>query len=209
MLQDLRCYNWIDETLVGGLTGQTGSGKTTVADILKKNGCLIIDADLIAREIVEPGHKCLLELKKEFGDIICNKDGTLNRRILASIAFSNKEKTNKLNNITHPFIVSKINEIIKDNDNKCRIKIIDAALLIESGLNKICKIVISIIAPENIRIKRIIKRDFITKEEAIKRVKSQNNEEYYRSNSSYVLDGTQDKYIIYEKVKEILDKVRA
>lgn len=199
----------IDETLVVGLTGQTGSGKTTVADILKKNGCLIIDADLIAREIVEPGHKCLLELKKEFGDIICNKDGTLNRRILASIAFSNKEKTNKLNNITHPFIVSKINEIIKDNDNKCRIIIIDAALLIESGLNKICKIVISIIAPENIRIKRIIKRDFITKEEAIKRVKSQNNEEFYRSNSSYVLDGTQDKYIIYEKVKEILDKVRA
>lgn len=199
----------IDETLVVGLTGQTGSGKTTVADIFKKNGCLIIDADLIAREIVEPGHKCLLELKKEFGDIICNKDGTLNRRILASIAFSNKEKTNKLNNITHPFIVSKINEIIKDNDNKCRIIIIDAALLIESGLNKICKIVISIIAPENIRIKRIIKRDFITKEEAIKRVKSQNNEEFYRSNSSYVLDGTQDKYIIYEKVKEILDKVRA
>lgn len=199
----------IDETLVVGLTGQTGSGKTTVADILKKNGCLIIDADLIAREIVEPGHKCLLELKKEFGDIICNKDGTLNRRILASIAFSNKEKTNKLNNITHPFIVSKINEIIKDNDNKCRIIIIDAALLIESGLNKICKIVISIIAPESIRINRIIKRDFITKEEAIKRVKSQNNEEFYRSNSSYVLDGTQDKYIIYEKVKEILDKVRA
>lgn len=199
----------IDETLVVGLTGQTGSGKTTVANILKKNGCLIIDADLIAREIVEPGHKCLLELKKEFGDIICNKDGTLNRRILASIAFSNKEKTNKLNNITHPFIVSKINEIIKDNDNKCRIIIIDAALLIESGLNKICKIVISIIAPENIRINRIIKRDFITKEEAIKRVKSQNNEEFYRSNSSYVLDGTQDKYIIYEKVKEILDKVRA
>lgn len=199
----------IDETLVVGLTGQTGSGKTTVANILKKNGCLIIDADLIAREIVEPGHKCLLELKKEFGDIICNKDGTLNRRILASIAFSNKEKTNKLNNITHPFIVSKINEIIKDNDNKCRIIIIDAALLIESGLNKICKIVISIIAPENIRIKRIIKRDFITKEEAIKRVKSQNNEEFYRSNSSYVLDGTQDKYIIYEKIKEILDKVRA
>lgn len=199
----------IDETLVVGLTGQTGSGKTTVADILKKNGCLIIDADLIAREIVEPGHKCLLELKKEFGDIICNKDGTLNRRILASIAFSNKEKTNKLNNITHPFIVSRINEIIKDNDNKCRIIIIDAALLIESGLNKICKIVISIIAPENIRINRIIKRDFITKEEAIKRVKSQNNEEFYRSNSSYVLDGTQDKYIIYEKIKEILDKVRA
>lgn len=199
----------IDETLVVGLTGQTGSGKTTVADILKKNGCLIIDADLIAREIVEPGHKCLLELKKEFGDIICNKDGTLNRRILASIAFSNKEKTNKLNNITHPFIVSKINEIVEDNDNKCRIIIIDAALLIESGLNKICKIVISIIAPENIRINRIIKRDFITKEEAIKRVKSQNNEEFYRSNSSYVLDGTQDKYIIYEKVKEILDKVRA
>lgn len=199
----------IDETLVVGLTGQTGSGKTTVADIFKKNGCLIIDADLIAREIVEPGHKCLLELKKEFGDIICNKDGTLNRRILASIAFSNKEKTNKLNNITHPFIVSKINEIIKDNDNKCGVIIIDAALLIESGLNKICKIVISIIAPENIRINRIIKRDFITKEEAIKRVKSQNNEEFYRSNSSYVLDGTQDKYIIYEKVKEILDKVRA
>ena len=199
----------IDETLVVGLTGQTGSGKTTVANILKKNGCLIIDADLIAREIVEPGHKCLLELKEEFGDIICNKDGTLNRRILASIAFSNKEKTNKLNNITHPFIVSKINEIIKDNDNKCRIMIIDAALLIESGLNKICKIVISIIAPENIRINRIIKRDFITKEEAIKRVKSQNNEEFYRSNSSYVLDGTQDKYIIYEKIKEILDKVRA
>lgn len=195
------------EAVIIGLTGQTGAGKTTVANELKGSDCLIIDADEIARDVVKPGSKCLKDLCNEFGKDICNFDGTLNRSLLAKRAFSNRYKTDKLNSIAHPFIVEKIKNIIENNKLNYRVIIIDAPLLIESGLNKICKIVISVLAPEETRLKRIIKRDKLTIEEAKKRMASQNNEDFYKNNSSYILDGSKRKESIFKEVLDFIAKV--
>lgn len=195
------------EAVIIGLTGQTGAGKTTVANELKSKDCLIIDADKVARDVVKPGSKCLKALIFEFGDDICYSDGSLNRSLLSKRAFSDRNKTEKLNKITHPFIVSEINSIIKNNKLKYGIIIIDAPLLIESGLNSICKAVISIVAPWDIRLQRIIERDGITEKEAERRMASQNNKDFYRANSSYVLDGSTDKESLLKEATELIDKV--
>lgn len=195
------------EAITIGLTGQTGAGKTTVANELKGADCLIIDADKIARDVVKPGSKCLEDLCNEFGEDICNFDGTLNRSLLAKRAFSNRSQTDKLNSIMHPFIVERIKNIIENNKLNYRLIIIDAPLLIESGLNKICKIVISVVAPEGTRLKRIVKRDKISIEEAKKRMDSQRDEEFYIVNSSYVLNGNKKKELIRKEVTDFISKV--
>ena len=89
--------------VVFGITGGSGSGKTSVSKMLEKLGVHIIDTDVIAHEIVEPNSDCLNELVDYFGDSILNDDKTLNRKKLASIAFSDKQKTEALSNITHKF----------------------------------------------------------------------------------------------------------
>ena len=195
------------EAVIIGLTGQTGAGKTTVANELKNKNCLIIDADKVARDVVRPGSKCLKLLSLEFGDDICCLDGSLDRSLLSKRAFSDRDRTNKLNEITHPFIVDEINCIIKNNKLKYRIIIIDAPLLIESGLNNICKVVISVVAPREIRLQRIIERDRITKQEAERRMASQNNEDFYKANSSYILDGSIDKESLLKEATELINKV--
>lgn len=195
------------EAIIVGLTGQTGAGKTTVANELKGADCLIIDADEIARNVVKPGSKCLKKLCDAFGNDICNFDGTLHRSLLAKRAFSNRYQTDKLNSITHPFIVEKIKSIIENNKLNYRVIIIDAPLLIESGLNKICKIVISVVAPEETRIKRIVKRDKITLKESKKRMASQNDEDFYKNNSSYILDGRKRKESMRKEVLDFIAKV--
>lgn len=93
-----------------GLTGGIGSGKTTVARLLTEAGLPVIDADRIAREIVEPGQPALAELAEEFGQEILRSDGFLNRKKLAERAFATPEATARLNAITHPRIKQRTND---------------------------------------------------------------------------------------------------
>ena len=115
-----------------GLTGGSGSGKTAIASLLQKKGIDIIDADIIAREIVKKGEPALDEIVEEFGGDILLSSGELDRKKLGSIVFTNKEKLKNLNKITHKYIT----KIIMQNLSKhaSEIVVIDAALLKESGL---------------------------------------------------------------------------
>lgn len=177
-----------EKRFIIGLTGQTGAGKSTVAKILEENGLFIINADSVAREVVEKGEPTLLKLANSFGDDILNSDGTLNRKLLASRAFSSRENTDLLNSITHPAITERIRlKISQAFENGEKAVVIDAPQLFESGENEMCDIIVTVAAPLEIRLHRIMNRDGVTEDEAALRINAQLSEEYYIKNSDIVI----------------------
>lgn len=177
--------------IVIGLTGQTGAGKTTVAEGLEHFGYKIIRADDIARLVTEKGSPVLQELAHVFGSDILLEDGSLDRARLAEKAFSSREKTLLLNSITHPeigrLISKKINGAFFDGYEGV---VLDASQLFEAGINETCTLVVSVVAPEEVRKKRIMERDGITEEKALQRMNAQYPEEFFRTHSNYVLENT-------------------
>ena len=171
-----------------GLTGKTGAGKSTVAAFLKEKGCFIIDGDKIARDILLPGEPAVRELADVFGEDIILPDGNIDRKKLAARAFANTESTDMLNRITHPRITE---HFIKERDsaekNGYKIAVIDAAALLESDCKKLCSFFVVVTAPEEIRLERILKRDGITKKQALTRIKAQKSDEYYFSQADYIV----------------------
>lgn len=162
--------------IVIGLTGSIASGKSTVTALLKEKGAVIIDADKIAREIMSKGEPAWFEVLNYFGDEILNDDRSdIDRKKLASIVFSDKAKLEALNNITHPKIIEEIKKQVEEYKKAGKkIIVIDAALLIEAGLDKIVDEVWVIAANEDVQLQRLMAREKdITKDEAVKRIKSQ------------------------------------
>ncbi len=167
---------------VYGLTGKTGAGKSTVAAFLKEKGFYIIDGDVIARHITDKDKPALRLLAGFFGEDIIKYDGTLDRRLLASRAFSSQENTDMLNFITHPLIAEEFrSELEKAEKEGYEKAVIDAAALLESECKDLCSKIIVVYAPEAMRLKRILSRDGITEEEAKRRMKAQKSDEYYFS----------------------------
>ena len=173
---------------VYGLTGKTGAGKSTVAGKLAKLGFYIIDGDVIARGITEKGKPALKELANEFGYDIIESDGSLNRKLLASRAFKDKESTAKLNRITHPLIKKEFEaELMKAQNEGFAFAVIDAAALLESSCKDLCEKIIVVTAPEDIRLERILKRDNITKAQALIRINAQFPDEYYNEKADILI----------------------
>ncbi|MCQ2463409.1 MAG: dephospho-CoA kinase [Clostridia bacterium] len=190
-----------------GLTGQTGAGKSTVADILQKNGYYIIDGDAVARQVVEKGSPVLCGLAARFGSDIIKNDGCLDRALLASRAFADRESTQALNEITHPAIIKKSLEMAqKAFENGFRYAVFDAAGLFESGIDRQCECVIYVTAPQSVRLSRIIQRDGISVEAAMKRICAQYNDEYYLSRSDYVIEN-EELEKLEEKTRQIISLI--
>ena len=201
--------NDLDEVLIVGLTGQTGAGKSTVSKIFAENGFSVINADNIARLVVEKGTKCLNEIIELFGSHILNNDGSLNRKSLADIVFSDKKKLEMLNTITYPYITGEIlNQINNFSENGKRLILLDAPTLFESRADDFCEIIISVISDADIREQRIIKRDGLTHEQAVKRMNSQLNEEFFMTHSDYIINNNQSLETVNKISKEVSDKIK-
>lgn len=192
-----------------GLTGKTGAGKSTIALYFKEKGCKIIDGDVIARNITEKGSEVLPALQSAFGEDILDKNGCLIRKLLAERAFSCEEKTELLNQITHPHIKRKCEEEIeKGKSQGYKIFVIDAAALLESSCKDLCQKIVVVTAPEEIRLERILKRDNISLSQAQRRIKAQKEDEYYFSRADIIIrnyppyDEAEDKY---KELEELLD----
>ena len=155
--------------MIIGLTGGIATGKSQSSKIFKELGCYIIDADKLSRTLTTKDSKCLKEIVETFGTDILNYNGTLNRKKLGQIVFNDKQAKMDLERIIHPHIIKKTNEIIAKKYNKTNI-IVDAPLLFEVGLDRVCDKVIVIYARYHIQITRFMKRDNLSKEEAIKRI---------------------------------------
>ena len=151
-------------------------------------GCYHIDADKVAREVINNNENVKNKLKEYFGDDVINEDGTTNRPVLASRAFASEDNTNALNEITHPAVTEEIQSIIKDmEDVGYRGVIIDAIALFESGEDKLCDFTVAVVAPEDIRLERIMKRDNITEEKALERINAQKDEKFFTEKADFVL----------------------
>lgn len=174
--------------LIIGLTGKTGAGKSTVASYLKEKGCFIIDGDVVAREIVLPGQPALKKLSDAFGEDIILPDGSLDRKKLAARAFSSRENTALLNVITHPFIKERFEQLISFAEKEgYSTAVIDAAALLESDCRELCGKIIVVHALADVRLERILKRDGITKEQALIRMNGQKEDDWYLSKADYVI----------------------
>lgn len=193
--------------IIIGITGGSGCGKTTVSQLLLQNGVDVIDCDLVARKIVEPDMPALDEIKNYFGTEYINKDGTLNRKKLASVVFNSSEKLLKLNEITHKYVKEYIDSYIEKS--MADFVGIDAAALIESGIYKQCDYVISVLADKELRKERIMIRDSLSEDEASERINSQKNDEFYIEKSDYIVYNNGNKQEISTRVKEILDEIRS
>lgn len=173
------------KSYIVGLTGQSGAGKTTVCEAFESCGFHIINADMVSRYVSTENKECLSELQAAFPDFVEN--GVLNRRKLGAFVFAYRNELDKLTSITFPYITNEISSRIeKIGDNE--LILIDAPTLFESGLNKNCDKIVSVIANQDIRLKRIIKRDNISEEEAKKRFSSQLSEEFFKKNSNYFIE---------------------
>jgi dephospho-CoA kinase len=190
-----------------GITGGSGCGKTTVSDIIRNNGIDVIDADIAARLIVEPGKPALNEIKKYFGQEYITENGMLDRKKMGALVFSVPEKRLLLNKITHKYISEYIEEYI--NNYSGDIIGIDGAVLIESGIGVRCDYILSVLAKKEERIKRITARDGISCEEAKKRIESQKNDEFYIENSDYIVYNNSERGKLVNQIKKIIDDIRS
>ncbi len=190
-----------------GLTGQTGAGKSTIADYAQEHSCRIVDADIIAREVLGKGSPCLKRLAEIFGYDIIDEEGCCRRKLLAERAFSSVENTEVLNRMTHARITELAGEYINRYKNEDGVIIYDCPLLFESGGDSLCDIVVAVAAPDKIRLQRIIARDGITEHEAMLRIKAQKDEEFYRKRADYVIDGSMDKERVLSQFGELLRKI--
>ena len=188
-----------------GLTGGIGSGKSTISEYLASKGYEIIDADLISREIVKPGQAALKEIASAFGEAYLLPDGTLDRKRLGSLVFSNPEDLKKLNGIMGMRIRENI--FFKVKHAKSQIVVLDAAMLIESGLDKIVDAVWIVDAPDEERIKRVMKRDSMSEEQVKNRIQVQMKREERLASEYVVIDNSGSLEYTHQQIEYALQEL--
>lgn len=173
-----------------GLTGSIAVGKSFVAQVFAGLGCHVLDADLTAREVVAAGSEGLLAVVSAFGQDVVRGDGTLDRVRLGEIIFGDEAKRNLLNSILHPLIIAAQDEQLRlwELEDPQGIALIDAALMIESGgYKRFDKLVVVHCHPE-IQLQRLMARNNLTREEALRRVASQMPQEEKMRYADYLID---------------------
>ena len=171
-----------------GLTGGIGAGKSTVSAAFNDCGGIIVDGDVIAREVVEPGTEGLASLVDAFGDDILREDGALNRPALAAKAFVDDEKRQLLNGIVHPLVARRREEIIAAVSADA-VVVEDIPLLVETGLAPMFPLVVVVHADEQTRVERLIKRG-MDEADARARIAAQASEEQRRAIADVLLDNS-------------------
>ncbi len=184
-----------------GLTGLTGAGKSTAARILEKKGCYIIDGDKVGHAVTEK-KGILGQIKAAFGAGVINLDGSLNRRALGSIVFSDGEALKKLNAITHPEIKKAV--LTEAALHRGETVVIDGAVIKECGLTDCCAKVIRITAPRELRCRRIMERDNLTLAEAEKRINAQTN----HPDNWIDVDNSSSEEALEQKLTEVLCEIK-
>jgi len=192
-----------------GLTGSIGVGKSFVASVFVELGCRVLDADQTAREVVMPGTPGLKVLTETFGGGILNPDGTLNRKQLGALVFANEPERRRLNQILHPFIIVRQDEILNawEAEDPHGIGIVDAALMIESGgYKRFDKLIVVHCRPE-VQLERLMLRDNLSRDEALRRINSQMPQEEKQKYADYLIDTSDGFELTRARSAEIFHKL--
>lgn len=173
-----------------GITGPTGAGKTTALNALTSLGACIIDADAVYHRLLEESTALRAELVDRFGDI-CGESGKIDRKKLGERVFTDPAALKELNVITHRYVGEAISRLLVGaEESGCPAAAIDAIALIESGLGERCDVVVGVIAPAEVRVRRIMAREGISEDYARKRVNAQQGEAFFRTHCDYILENT-------------------
>jgi dephospho-CoA kinase len=188
-----------------GLTGSIGTGKSTVAKIFEKLGAYVIDADKVVHQLFE-NEDVKEEIVSTFGKSILDNQGKIDKKKLAQIIFTDKEKKKKLENILHPKVRQKIQEFIEDvyKKDENAVVIAEIPLLIETGMYKNYDKVLVVYAPKDLQLKRLLEKGF-SEDEAKRRINSQMDIEEKLKYADIIIENTSSLKELEEKVKDIYE----
>lgn len=193
--------------LVIGLTGSIATGKSTVSNMFKSLNIPVVDADKIARQVVEPDTETYSEIIEVFGEEILHDDRTLNRKTLGQLVFSNEEKRKQLNEIIHPAIRK---EMLRQRDNLIKLGnrcvVLDIPLLFESKLMHFVDKIIVVYVDEAVQLKRLMERDGYSIDEAKQRIQAQMPVSKKAKMADAIVDNSRTKQESYNQLVAILEK---
>jgi dephospho-CoA kinase len=197
--------------LIVGLTGGIGSGKSSAAREFVKLGVRLVDSDVLARTVVEPGREALARIRERFGDGVIDADGTLSRERLRDIVFHDAAALADLNGIVHPAVYAEMAAEMAAyrKDPGDTILMLDIPLLYESGGDKIVECVVVVWVDRETQIARVMARDGFSREAAINRIEKQMDLDEKRRRADYVVDNTGSFEDLGRRVRAVYEQLRA
>lgn len=193
--------------IVIGLTGPSGSGKGACDSVFDSLGIPCIDTDKVYHDLLVPHSPCVNELSLAFGKDILTSEGYIDRKALAKIVFSDgsEERASLLNSITHKYVIEKTNRLLDTFREQNKVAaVIDAPLLIEANMHKICDFCISVLADRSIRLSRIMERDGLDEMAARMRLDAQKDDSFYSSATKYTVFNNGDLESLRKELVQIL-----
>ncbi|WPJ92867.1 dephospho-CoA kinase [Corynebacterium sp. UMB2355A] len=191
-----------------GLTGGIGSGKSSVAALLRERGFVVVDADRIARDVLQPGSDALKEVAAAFGDDLVDASGVLNRKLLAQRAFVSEEQTQKLNSITHPAIRKESSRQFDAAEAEgARVAVYDMPLLVELGLHRQMDFTVVVDVNEEERVRRLVQLRGLSEADARSRIARQIDDDDRLAAADYVIDNNGPLSELAPQVDALVDYV--
>ena len=200
-----------DGLLVLALVGRAGSGKSSVARALAERGAVVLDADRIGHEVTDSDAEVREELLAEYGPAVYLEDGTLNRRLVAALVFSNPAALAALNRLVHPRILTRLRARLASLAGEAfrGPVVVDAALTLDWGFERECDAVIAVVAPEETRVARLVAGRGWTEAEARKRLAAQKPDAYFTGAADEVIENAGSESELADAVGTALERLRA
>ena len=195
--------------IVVGLTGGIATGKSTVAQMFKRCGAIIIDADQLARDVVRPGKPAWREIVKVFGEGVLNSNRSINRHALGEIVFHNRRKLRRLEHIIHPRVAREQQRLARRIAERSPNAVIvyEVPLLFESGAHKRVDTIVVVTADRETQIARLKQRNGLTRTEALRRINNQMPLARKVRRADVVLNGTGDKAVVKQEVRRLIQSL--
>ncbi len=191
-----------------GITGPTGAGKTTVLNVLENMDGAVADCDAVYHELLLTSQPMQNELKIRFGTSVFDENGHLRRKALGAIVFEDADALNDLNAITHRYITAELTRMIAQAKTDGRPAIaLDAIALLESGAGDLCAVTVAVTAPEEVRVRRIMEREGISKEYARARVTAQKPSSWFEERCTYTLRNDGSREALEAKARALFELI--